>query len=179
MLPFAKPTGYGLGKSGWVSAEIPLGEAPPVALFKEWIEESYRAQAPKTLVKQLDGGAVAKSTPEPAAKKPRRRSREEAEAGGDAAQAGEEAQAGGPATLPATRARATAAVKAGSRARLAQVVEHALDVVVLLERVDQLQHLGGLVLGQRDQVLGHVLRLGRLHRDAAGPRWPPAACRSR
>jgi predicted DNA-binding protein (MmcQ/YjbR family) len=74
MLPFAKPTGYGLGKSGWVSAEIPLGEAPPVALFKDWIEESYRAQAPKSLVKQLDGGAVAKSTAatakKPAAKKP-------------------------------------------------------------------------------------------------------------
>ena len=69
MLPFAKPTGYGLGKSGWVSAEIPLGEAPPVPLFKEWIEESYRAQAPKSLVKQLDGGAVVKPTPKPAAKR--------------------------------------------------------------------------------------------------------------
>src|ERR671926_509093 len=32
MLPFAKPTGYGLGKSGWVSAEIPDGETPPVDL---------------------------------------------------------------------------------------------------------------------------------------------------
>ena len=56
MLPFARPTGYGLGKSGWVSAEIPLGDAPPVALFKEWLEESYRAQAPKKLVAELDGG---------------------------------------------------------------------------------------------------------------------------
>jgi predicted DNA-binding protein (MmcQ/YjbR family) len=69
MLPFAKPTGYGLGKSGWVSAEIPLGQAPPVALFKDWIEESYRAQAPKSLVKQLDGGA-AKPTPKSTKKKP-------------------------------------------------------------------------------------------------------------
>ncbi len=71
MMPFAKPTGYGLGKSGWVTAEIPLGETPPVALFKDWIEESYRAQAPRTLVKQLDGGVSAKpKAPKQAAKKP-------------------------------------------------------------------------------------------------------------
>jgi predicted DNA-binding protein (MmcQ/YjbR family) len=80
MMPFAKPTGYGLGKSGWVTAEIPLGETPPVALFKDWIEESYRAQAPRTLVKQLDGGAPAQAKKQasrparnPAAKKPPRR----------------------------------------------------------------------------------------------------------
>src|SRR6202022_3501123 len=29
MFPFAKPTGYGLGKSGWVSAELAEGEPPP------------------------------------------------------------------------------------------------------------------------------------------------------
>jgi predicted DNA-binding protein (MmcQ/YjbR family) len=80
MMPFAKPTGYGLGKSGWVTAEIPLGETPPVALFKDWIEESYRAQAPRTLVKQLDGGVPAQAKKpatrparKPAAKKPVRR----------------------------------------------------------------------------------------------------------
>src|SRR5687768_18007511 len=52
-LPFTKPTGYGLGKSGWVTAELPAGEVPSLKLFKAWIDESYRAQAPKTLVKQL------------------------------------------------------------------------------------------------------------------------------
>ena len=52
-LPFTKPTAYGLGKSGWVTAELPAGEVPSVELFKAWIDESYRAQAPKTLVKQL------------------------------------------------------------------------------------------------------------------------------
>jgi predicted DNA-binding protein (MmcQ/YjbR family) len=52
-LPFATPTGYGLGKSGWVSAKFAPGETPPVALFKEWIDESYRAQAPKKLVATL------------------------------------------------------------------------------------------------------------------------------
>jgi len=66
MLPFTKPTGYGLGKSGWVSAEIPLGDTPPVALFKDWIEESYRAQAPRKLVAALDGGKPAKATGKPA-----------------------------------------------------------------------------------------------------------------
>ena len=51
--PFAQPTGYGLGKSGWVTAEFEKGDRPPVALLKEWIDESYRAQAPKTLVASI------------------------------------------------------------------------------------------------------------------------------
>ena len=54
MLPFAKPTGYGLGKSGWVTATFAAGDEPPVEMFKAWIDESYRAQAPKKLVKSLD-----------------------------------------------------------------------------------------------------------------------------
>lgn len=66
MLPWAQPTPYGLGKSGWVTARPPAGTKLPVALFKAWLLESYRAQAPKTLVKQLDGGAPAKK---PVAKK--------------------------------------------------------------------------------------------------------------
>jgi predicted DNA-binding protein (MmcQ/YjbR family) len=53
-LPFAKPTGYGLGKSGWVTATFEAGDEPPLELFKAWIDESYRAQAPKKLVKSLD-----------------------------------------------------------------------------------------------------------------------------
>jgi predicted DNA-binding protein (MmcQ/YjbR family) len=53
MLPFTKPTGYGLGKSGWVTAEFSAGAKPPIALLKEWIDESYRAQAPKKLVASL------------------------------------------------------------------------------------------------------------------------------
>ena len=51
---WAEPTGYGLGKAGWVSARFPLGSEVPVDLVEEWIDESYRAIAPKTLVKQLD-----------------------------------------------------------------------------------------------------------------------------
>lgn len=59
LLPFCKPTGYGLGKSGWVSARFPEGKVPPVEMLKEWIDESYRAQAPKKFVKQLEGGGAA------------------------------------------------------------------------------------------------------------------------
>lgn len=47
------PTGYGLGRSGWVSARFPPGTTVPVDLVLDWIDESYRAIAPKTLVKQL------------------------------------------------------------------------------------------------------------------------------
>jgi len=53
MFPFAKPTAYGLGKSGWVTATFADSETPPVDLFKDWIDESYRAQAPKKLVARL------------------------------------------------------------------------------------------------------------------------------
>ncbi|MBA3499616.1 MAG: MmcQ/YjbR family DNA-binding protein [Myxococcota bacterium] len=67
MLPFCKPTGYGLGKSGWVSAS-PAVDQISVDMFKQWIDESYRAQAPKTLVNELDGVAPKK----PAAKKKKR-----------------------------------------------------------------------------------------------------------
>ena len=53
-LPYAVPTGYGLGKSGWVTFMPSEEEMPPLGQLKEWIEESYRAQAPKRLVKELD-----------------------------------------------------------------------------------------------------------------------------
>ncbi|MGB0952571.1 MAG: MmcQ/YjbR family DNA-binding protein [Planctomycetota bacterium] len=52
-LPFCTPTGYGLGKWGWVTATIEQGDIP-IDLFQEWIDESYRSQAPKKLLKQLD-----------------------------------------------------------------------------------------------------------------------------
>jgi predicted DNA-binding protein (MmcQ/YjbR family) len=52
-LPFAKPTGYGLGKSGWVSAAFKKVSDVPMDLLKAWIDESYRAIAPKKLVKTL------------------------------------------------------------------------------------------------------------------------------
>ena len=66
-LPFASPTGYGLGKSGWVTARFGAREKPPVDLLKRWIDESYRAVAPKRLAARLAAGS------EPAAAGPRRR----------------------------------------------------------------------------------------------------------
>jgi predicted DNA-binding protein (MmcQ/YjbR family) len=70
-LPNTTPTAYGLGKSGWVSARFPDGEVPPIEILKTWIDESYRAQAPKRLVKQLDarGAAAAPAPPSAAPKK--------------------------------------------------------------------------------------------------------------
>ena len=55
-LPFAKPTGYGLGKSGWVSATFGPDEDPPAEILKAWILESYRAVAPKKRIADLDAG---------------------------------------------------------------------------------------------------------------------------
>jgi predicted DNA-binding protein (MmcQ/YjbR family) len=48
-LPFTKPTGYGLGKSGWVSATFGPRDTAPVEMLQRWIDESYRAVAPKRL----------------------------------------------------------------------------------------------------------------------------------
>jgi predicted DNA-binding protein (MmcQ/YjbR family) len=45
-LPNVEAMGYGLGKSGWVSVKAPKG-ALPVAMFEEWIDESYANVAPK------------------------------------------------------------------------------------------------------------------------------------
>jgi predicted DNA-binding protein (MmcQ/YjbR family) len=53
-LPYARPTAYGLGKSGWVTFTPGEGEMPALEQMKEWIDESYRAQAPRRLVKELD-----------------------------------------------------------------------------------------------------------------------------
>lgn len=50
----AKPTGYGLGKSGWVSLKIPADEEPDVPALQALIEESYRAVAPKKLAKLVE-----------------------------------------------------------------------------------------------------------------------------
>ena len=55
-LTFTEPTGYGLGKSGWVTAKWPAGPGSPIELFKGWIDESYRAQAPRRLVALLFQG---------------------------------------------------------------------------------------------------------------------------
>ena len=47
----ARPTGYGLGTSGWVTLPV-TGVA--LAVLRDWVEESYRIVAPKRLVAELD-----------------------------------------------------------------------------------------------------------------------------
>jgi predicted DNA-binding protein (MmcQ/YjbR family) len=69
LLPFATPTGYGLGKSGWVTGDFGVDDKVPVDRLCEWVEESYRAVAPKKFVAELDGHA----TPAPPAKKQRKK----------------------------------------------------------------------------------------------------------
>ncbi len=51
-LPFTTPTGYGLGRHGWVSFDLDPADVPS-ALLQEWIDESFRSVALKRLVKQL------------------------------------------------------------------------------------------------------------------------------
>jgi predicted DNA-binding protein (MmcQ/YjbR family) len=52
-LPFAEPTAYGMGKHGWITARFTKVADVPMDLLKAWIDESYRAIAPKKLVKTL------------------------------------------------------------------------------------------------------------------------------
>ena len=58
LLPFASPTGYGLGKSGWVTAQFTRRDKIPLDWIRSWIEESYRAVAPKKLVAKLNVDAA-------------------------------------------------------------------------------------------------------------------------
>jgi predicted DNA-binding protein (MmcQ/YjbR family) len=55
-LPFARPTGYGLGKSGWVTASFGPGDEPPLEILRAWIAESYRAVAPRRLTAKTQAG---------------------------------------------------------------------------------------------------------------------------
>jgi predicted DNA-binding protein (MmcQ/YjbR family) len=50
-LPDAVPTGYGMGKAGWVTLPFAAAE---LDLLLDWVEESYRNIATKTLVKELE-----------------------------------------------------------------------------------------------------------------------------
>jgi predicted DNA-binding protein (MmcQ/YjbR family) len=58
----AAPTGYGLGRAGWVTFPV-RGDVPPLAVLLEWLEESYRAVARKLRIAELDATAVTKLTP--------------------------------------------------------------------------------------------------------------------
>ncbi|AKU93199.1 MmcQ/YjbR family DNA-binding protein [Vulgatibacter incomptus] len=112
-LPFAEPTHYGLGKSGWVTARFPAGETPPLPILRAWIEESFRAIAPKTLVAHLDGAAPApkrapRSTAPKVAKSPARSTATKVAAKGGASAARSTS------TKPASGARSTRGATKGT-----------------------------------------------------------------
>lgn len=51
---FASPTHYGMGKHGWVTCRFEADMAVPRDRIVDWLDESYREVAPKTVVKKLD-----------------------------------------------------------------------------------------------------------------------------
>lgn len=53
-LPYVTPSGYGLGRHGWVNVKVPIDVDPPLEVLSDWIDESYRAVAPKRLTAQLE-----------------------------------------------------------------------------------------------------------------------------
>ena len=53
-LESATPTGYGLGRAGWVSIDLAAGDRPSADVLCDSVEESYRAIAPKKLIAELD-----------------------------------------------------------------------------------------------------------------------------
>jgi predicted DNA-binding protein (MmcQ/YjbR family) len=52
--PDAAPTRYGLGKHGWVTVYVDRVPVEEREVLFDFVEESYRAVATKTLVKRLD-----------------------------------------------------------------------------------------------------------------------------
>ena len=62
-LPFASPTGYGLGKANWVSFRFGENDDVATDILLPWIVESYRAVAPKTQLKLLDASTSTTSPP--------------------------------------------------------------------------------------------------------------------
>jgi predicted DNA-binding protein (MmcQ/YjbR family) len=64
--PYAEPTHYGMGKHGWVSLKFASEKKVPVEELRGWIDESFRAIAPKKLAEA--GGAAAATKEKPAKK---------------------------------------------------------------------------------------------------------------
>ena len=51
--PGAEPTGYGLGRHGWVSVTIGKADAARWRQVEEWVRTSYTMVAPKKLAKAV------------------------------------------------------------------------------------------------------------------------------
>lgn len=54
----AEPTHYGLGKHGWVNLMFDSGDELPMEQLKKWIDESYRAVAPKRVLARMENESV-------------------------------------------------------------------------------------------------------------------------
>ncbi|MGW7369853.1 MmcQ/YjbR family DNA-binding protein [Streptomyces sp. NPDC054841] len=52
--PGAEPSGYGLGKAGWVRIPRARKGAPTADVLCDWVAESYRTIATKKLIAVLD-----------------------------------------------------------------------------------------------------------------------------
>ena len=63
----AAPMGYGMGKHGWVSFTFHEGDAFTLDTFTAWLDESFRAVAPKKLLKAIDAGEPMPEPPKPPA----------------------------------------------------------------------------------------------------------------
>jgi predicted DNA-binding protein (MmcQ/YjbR family) len=63
--PFASATGYGLGKSGWVTARFGPEDDIPLDMLEQWIDESFRAIAPKKVAAKLGQADGDGPPPEP------------------------------------------------------------------------------------------------------------------
>ena len=57
-LPYMKPSGHGLWKAGWAQLTQASGDDFDFETIQGWIAQSYRAVAPKKLVRQLDATPV-------------------------------------------------------------------------------------------------------------------------
>jgi predicted DNA-binding protein (MmcQ/YjbR family) len=51
--PLAEPTGYGLGRHGWVSVRIGDADSARWQQVEEWVRTSYTMVAPKTLARRV------------------------------------------------------------------------------------------------------------------------------
>jgi predicted DNA-binding protein (MmcQ/YjbR family) len=51
--PLAEPTGYGLGRHGWVSVQIGDADRARWQQIEEWVHTSYTLVAPKTLARKV------------------------------------------------------------------------------------------------------------------------------
>jgi predicted DNA-binding protein (MmcQ/YjbR family) len=73
LFPFASPTEYGLGKSGWVTSKFNGSEQVPIEMLLEWVDESFRAVAPKRVLTQMETSEAAEPpVPKRSKKRPRR-----------------------------------------------------------------------------------------------------------